>query len=569
MLSLAIDLETHSEKGTPDIMDDEVILVSAVFSDGREYLWDSLKKAPDWFSQILLDNDVLKLSHNAPFELSLIARDMGGIEPWPYWDTLAIERLLTQGLNEPCDLASTAWRRATWQLNKEVRESFKFGRRAIGDAEREYCLEDSRVLHPIHDKQVELVKDQGQHTAARIENCMSSIVSEMELSGIGFDNDLWESFKPIIAEKRNEALRTVWDMLGCDYQVSLFGDLSGGISLTSWQQTLPALRRVGIDLGSYGAGAIREHIYANVENEFTVTLLQAVLDFKKWDKALSWNYVNHVRDDGRIHSSFNPQGARTFRMTSSDPNMQNVSKPLSEDVNFRHAFRARPGYTFVGADYSQIELRVLAHLTQEKWYVDAFNEGKDLHTLAAEIVLKRALIDAIERNLGKVVNFGVVAFGGGAQTLQAEALKYGMVVPRWQARAYVEEFRNKNKRIEQWSKEQHQFMMLHGYLQTPLGHRRWFVNEDRITVARNTPVQSMAGGILKDGMDRMFLGFRQQGIPARIVLQVHDEVLVETPLEARYETRAVVEESLVAAGEEWITSVPVTVDSYISKTWEK
>ncbi len=576
---LAIDIETQGDDGDPDITRDKILIISAVWDDGTEYLFDA-KAVPQWFLRLLEDPDVLKLAHSAPFEIAFLKRDYD-VAVWPVWDTLGCERLLVAGLlGVSSGLKAVCERRLNRTLNKGIRDRFKLGASAIGDAEREYCLEDSRVLHPIYQQQKEELLERGQANAARTENVMAPIVAEMELTGIEFDAELWEQYLPLMKAQRNKALLFVWDALGCDYSTSLFGDPAGGVSLTSHNAILPALRKVGIDLENYRMKTLLEHILST-DNEDEQALLGNILCFKKWDKAYyGWNYPQHVSDDGRIHAHFNAQGSRTFRFTSSKPNLQQVSRPLKddpilhrfgalEDVNFRHLFRAQKGWILIGADYSQIEMRVLAELTQEKMYIDAFVNGEDTHQAAAELILKRALRNKDERNLGKIINFGVVAFGGGVKTIRSGAIGYGMRVTMEEAKRYLETFRESNPRIEKWGKESLRFMMQNGYLQTPGGHRRWLHGEERPTVAKNTPVQMFAGEILKDAMERLYWELRVQDIPARFVLQVHDEVVLETPIELAQQTQEIVHVSMRDAGNVWLKTVPTEVDGYISATWEK
>jgi DNA polymerase-1 len=246
-----------------------------------------------------------------------------------------------------------------------------------------------------------------------------------------------------------------------------------------------------------------------------------------------------------------------------------VSRP-KEDINYRHLFRAAPGYKVVGADYSQIELRILAEMTKEPRYLEAYRDGRDLHAETARLVMGTdGGISSEQRSVGKVINFGVLAYGGGAGVLCSEALNFDLLISVKDARRWIRKLREETPVVERWGQQMHAAMLSDGYIQVPTGHRRHFLGENRITVARNTPVQMFAGGILKDAMCRIFDRFSRESLDATMILQMHDEVAVEVVEEQAKYVEKVVREEMVAAGERWLHDVPVLVDSYISDTWEK
>lgn len=569
---VAIDHETYSRGDQIDVIRDKVVLTSVVFSDGREYLFE-FGRYPDWLPELLQDSKVLKLMHNVAFDALFFQRDLG-VNTENCWDTLATERLLTSGLEYDCSLNAVTVRRLGKSLNKGIRDRFsdpryKSGILSFSPEMREYCMEDSRVLLPIYQQQQEEIKAKAQTVAANLENFMGIIVKDMRLRGIGFDKDLWYQYLDVIRGRKAAAEEAVWQALGIAYSHDVFGGVQGGITLTSRDRVLKVLRRNGIKLEDYRATTILYYLHKNIETQPECVVLRDILAFKKWAKAATWSWVDNVHPvTGRIHPNFNPQGTRTLRFSSQGPNLQQVTKPY-EGVNFRHLFTAAPGYVMVGADYSQIEFRILAETTQEQRYVDAFLQGVDMHTLTAEAVLGRPLVDEKERNLGKAVNFGVTSFAGSYLALQGSALSYGMLIPKSTAQEYVAKIRQANRKVEAWGRKMLGLMKLQGYLETPCGHRRYLLHEDRETVARNTPIQMFAAGILKDSMVRIYKRFKKEGLDATIVLQVHDELVVECKESIAEYVRAVMVEEMEAAGRYWLKTIPVEVTSYISRTWEK
>ncbi len=563
---IALDIETNGH-GTIDVFRDKILLTSVVTQDGdyQEHLIEG-EQYPDWLLEDVQDKSVVKLVHNAAFDMKFIQHKFGVVAR-NVWDTLATERLLTAGKGFDCDLETVMWRRFSKKLDKSVRAGFS--RSQIGDREKEYCLEDSRSLFPLWMQQVKEVKANGQMIAAKLENCMGIVVADMELVGIGFDLDLWNEYVKIIEQKRDAVELDVTRRLGVPYMNGMFGGIRPSVRLTQRDRVLEILTSNGIKLNSYDSDDLQSFVHYSKDRD-KAEIVRLILEFKKWDKALDWEYDKKIHPlTGRIHASYNPQGADSFRFTASQPNLQQVVKPFSDDINFRHLFRAKEGYAFVGADYSQIELRILAEVANDPDYIMAFKDGLDLHKMAAEKVLGRPLTLKSERNLGKAVNFGIVAFAGGSRALMNSAADYGIFLTESEAKEYVDTIRRKSPVIERWGKKVLADMQRMGYIQTPIGHRRYLAGELRETVARNTHVSPFAAGIIKDAMSKMFWRLRAECDDTHIVLQVHDELLIECKEGESGKVRDIIVTEMKEAGERWLKIVPVEVDSYISRTWEK
>jgi len=558
---LACDIETKSVADKPDPYQDTILLTSVVWDDGREYVFDRLEY-PDWFIAALEDSNVLKLVHNASFEWKFFMHNLG-INMVNVWDTLAVERVLTSGKGMSCSLESVAGRRLNKKLDKSIRERFKSG--LVGEEEQEYCLEDSRVLFPIYQQQLRAVTETGQLFAAELESKISIIVGSMELHGIGFDIDLWGSYIPLIQTRITEAERFVWDFLEIRYCEDLFSGVGGGIPLTCRDKILGALKKKGLYLKDYQAHTLQEALFKSKHPE----VVQSLLDFKKWNKALTWNYPQFINPvTGRIHASFHATGTDTGRFSSSKPNLQQISKPFEKDnINFRHLFTASEGRKIIGADYSQIELRLLAHESGEEHYIESYSSGRDLHRYVAESVLGRKLKDKEERNLGKAVNFGIAAYGGSVPALRGSALEYGILLTEAEAKQYIRKVRKTNAKVELWGKRMHNLMRSQGWMQTPIGHRRYLVEEDRETVARNTPISGLAAGIMKVALVKIYDSLKEYD--ADIVWQVHDEIGVDCAEEQVAEVEPIIKRDMIAAWDAWIDDVPIEVDSYVSDTGEK
>jgi len=562
---IAIDIETKKNGAEPDPYLDPLLILSFVASDGREGVF-LRNEVPQWILEVLEDPSVLKLIHHASFEAMFLKHNFGKALK-NVWDTLAVERALTAGTSVSCDLASVADRRLGIRLDKSVRA--EFGNGLISDRGKEYCLQDSRVLPEIYKQQKEIAKKNGQLYVAELESLMAVVAGYMQLSGIDFDVDLWHKYVPMMEEKRAAAERLVWDYLGVAYSEDIFGGVSGGVPLSCTDRVLNALRQKGIDLSDYQSSTLETYLYSDVPEE-KKRIVSGLLEFKRWDKAVGWDYPKFIHPvTGRIHAKFNPQGADTLRFSCSDPNLQQVTRPFG-GVNFRNLFIAGPGHRFVGADYSQIELRILANESEEPSLLRAFLEGEDLHALAAEAILGRPIRDKSERNLGKVYNFGVRAYGGGPDALIGSALEYGIVMSQKDAKTYIARMKKADKQVEAWANRMYEKMTNDGYIQTPMGHRRYISGgKARPTVARNTPIQMFAAGIAKEAIKNLVENIDKAKVAADLVLVVHDEIVLRCQESEAEKLRCILEESMVQAGNSWLKKVPCLVDSYISERWEK
>ena len=241
-----------------------------------------------------------------------------------------------------------------------------------------------------------------------------------------------------------------------------------------------------------------------------------------------------IDKDGKIHAHFNQTVTATGRLSCTEPNLQNIPIRQAFGRQLRKAFV--PGsadYTFVGADYSQIELRVLAHMAEDPALIDAFNKGEDIHRTTAANVLG-VLPEEItieERSRAKAVNFGVI-YGMSSFGLSSE-----LHITRKDADAYIKAYFEKHAAVKSFMDEQVQLCKEQGYVSTILGRKR-YINEISASnymvrqvgerLAMNSPIQGSAADIIKIAMIKVYQKLRQQGLKSRLILQVHDELIIET-----------------------------------------
>jgi DNA polymerase-1 len=270
---------------------------------------------------------------------------------------------------------------------------------------------------------------------------------------------------------------------------------------------------------------------------------------------------------GRLHTRFNQTGTATGRLSSVDPNLQNI--PIRTEIGrrIRKAFRAAPGMKLVVADYSQIELRVLAHLSGDENLIKVFREGKDIHTQTAAWMFGLDLdqVRGEQRRAAKTINFGVL-YGMSAHRLSNE-----LAIPYAEAERFIERYFASYPRVRAWIEQILADARQKGYVETMFGRRRFVADLDsRIRSVReaaermafNMPVQGTAADLMKLAMVK--LQPELEGLEAHLVLQVHDELLVEAPADKAEQVAGVVREVMQKA---WALEVPLEVGTGIGENW--
>ena len=274
-------------------------------------------------------------------------------------------------------------------------------------------------------------------------------------------------------------------------------------------------------------------------------------------------------DTGRIHSTFNQTVTATGRISSTEPNLQNIPVRTELGREIRKAFVAQEGYVFVDADYSQIELRVLAHITEDEMLKKAFVEGLDIHTQTASQVFNvpKELVTGDMRRSAKAVNFGIV-YGIGDFSLAKD-----IHVTKKEAARYIEGYLNTYPGVRRYMEDTVRLGEEKGYVET-MFHRIRYIPELKASqfsvrgfgkrVAMNTPIQGSAADIIKIAMVNVWRELKAQGLKSRLILQVHDELIVETWEEELDRVKAIVKSGMESAVK---LSVPLTADVSTGRTW--
>jgi DNA polymerase-1 len=290
-------------------------------------------------------------------------------------------------------------------------------------------------------------------------------------------------------------------------------------------------------------------------------------------------------ETGRVHTDFNQAVTATGRLSSSNPNLQNI--PIRTDFSrrIRKAFLPEEGWQMISADYSQIELRILTHLSGEEVLIDAYNKGDDVHALTARLLLEKDTVSAEERRLGKTINFGVI-YGMGVQRFARET-----GVPQSHAKEFLQRFRQRYPKVFAFLELQERLALSRGYVETILGRRRTFhfdpgglgrhlgkdpleipldgarrggLEAQQLRAAANAPIQGSSADIIKLAMVQLHRELSQRNLPARMLLQVHDELVLEAAPEALAEVVDLTRQTMEGVIQ---LRVPLVVETGVGANW--
>ena len=301
-------------------------------------------------------------------------------------------------------------------------------------------------------------------------------------------------------------------------------------------------------------------------------IIEEIIEYRQLTKLKSTyadGLLKMIGDDGRIHTKFNMMVTATGRLSSTDPNLQNI--PVRDDLGseIRKMFVAEEGHVLIDADYSQIELRVLAHIADDKAMIQAFRENRDIHTITASQVfgVQPDEVTPELRRRAKAVNFGIV-YG-----ISDFSLAEDIGVSRGEAKFYIESYLNHYSGIKNYMKQVVESAKETGYVKTIM-HRQRFLPELKSKnfnirsfgerAALNTPIQGSAADIIKKAMLQVHRRLKAEGLGARMVLQVHDELIVEAPQEEAEVVARILTEEMQSVVE---LKVPLVADARMGKTW--
>lgn len=407
----------------------------------------------------------------------------------------------------------------------------------------------------------ELVNKEEMSLLAEIELPLAKVLAEMELCGFMIDPDGIRDFEKELSAKIEETEALVYEL--CGEKFNILSPKQLGVILFE-KLGLPAKKKTksGYSTDSEVLEDLRTYHPA----------IDAVLEYRKLTKLRS-TYVdgllNALAPDGRIHTRFNQKETRTGRISSLEPNLQNIPIRTELGSRMRGFFVAKEGYTLIDADYSQIELRVLSHLSGDENMIKAFTGGADIHTETASQVFNvpQDFVTSQMRSRAKAVNFGIV-YGIGAFSLGKS-----IGVSNKEAQDYINSYLAHYSGVDRYMKESIEKAKKTGYAVSAYGRRRYLpelsasnhnIRAFGERVARNMPIQGTAADIIKIAMVKVEQRLEAENLDAKLILQVHDELIVEAREDCAERAAEILKTEMENAAK---LSVPMEVDIGSGKTW--
>ncbi|HET6447080.1 MAG TPA: DNA polymerase I, partial [candidate division Zixibacteria bacterium] len=531
-----------------------------------DFVIDALKPALENPSQP-------KIAHNAKYDYAILRRY--GIEVNPIGFDTMIAEWLSDPASKHLGLKDLAFHRLGIEMT-EISSLIGKGRDQInfavvpielaapyGAADADITLRLALELEPeISEKGLgELMK--------HLEMPLITVLAAMEREGVGVDVDFFKEMSGKLDQRILQLEKTIYDVAGGLFNINSTQQLSDTLFI---KLELP---HDGLRKTKSGHFSTAADVLLGLKERDETGIIAEIIEYRELRKLKS-TYVDALpgmvnKKTGRIHTSYHQTGAITGRLASSSPNLQNIPIRTEIGQQIRRGFVARPGWTFLAADYSQVELRVLAHICQDDALVQAFRDDQDIHTTTAAAVFGVPVedVDYNQRRFAKAVNFGLI-YGMGAFRLARDS-----DLTRHEAEAYIDAYFDRFPGIRQYLDETKLKARTDGYVETLLGRRRYFpVFKSRQRINRqiemraereavNHPIQGTAADIIKIAMIRLHEQLNQS-YQARMLLQVHDELVLEVPDSEMEELRPLVIETMSTA---YPLDVPLKVEASSGKNW--
>ena len=524
----------------------------------------------DMLRPVLEDPSILKIGQNIKYDFKILARH--GVRMRPVEDTSLISYAMHSGLHRfSMDVLSARYLRHNPIPIKDLigsgRSAITFDRTAIGDAVR-YAAEDADItLRLWKTLSPRLARERAATVYQTMERPLIPVLADMEMAGIKVDRRLLTMLSSEFARRIDELQGEIHDAAGEEFNIGSPKQL-GTILFDKMQ--LPGARKV--PSGGWGTGAkVLEELVVE-GHEFP----SLVLEWRQMTKLKS-TYTDALQDrihpeTGRVHTSYVISGANTGRLASTDPNLQNIPIRTEEGRRIREAFVADDGNVLLSLDYSQIELRILAHIAGIDALKDAFDQGVDIHAMTASEVFGVPLesMDSQTRRRAKAINFGVI-YG-----ISGFGLARDLGISRSEANQFIDTYFERFPGIRAYMERTKEAARSQGHVTTVFGRRvhtpdinskgasRGFAERGAI----NAPIQGTAADIIRRAMIRIPAVLRR--MPARMLIQVHDELLFEVREDAVEDVanavRTVMEQADRPAAR---ISPPLVVDAGWAANWSE
>lgn len=573
-LSETQTLSVDTEGTSLDPYSSKLLLVQ-IATDTRSYVIDAQKVDLSPLKAVLESERPLKILQNAKYDYAVLKVGTG-ISLGSIYDTMIAERLITNGISREISLRALVEKYIGVRIDKTIRDEFSDPKNAalrgkFSEQQLEYAARDVHFLLDIFKKQYRALIQEGLVETAKLEFKTVPVVAEMELKGFLIDQKKWRIYLAELEEKRNQINKEIQlelRSLSSFTQVDLFGNEIDAINLDSPLQLLEAFKKMGVELPNTSEATLQKTDHP---------LAKRLLDYRQYEKMIT-SFGESILEKinpktGRIHPDFMQLGADTGRFACNNPNLQQIPA----DSGFRSCFIAAPGYKLVTADYSQIELRIMAEVSQDPVFLEAYLTEMDLHTLTASQMFRvpAEQVDKKMRFQAKSINFGLM-YGRGATSL---SLQIGTSVE--EAKSLLDIYFKTYQGVKKWLDKTGRDAVRNGYCRTLGGRKRIFILPDRDNPeyqrligsierqGKNTPIQGTSADITKYALIFLHDEIKKHNLDAHLISTVHDEIITEAREDIADKVAKIVEDQMVRAGKVLLKSCPVKVEVTIADSWSK
>jgi DNA polymerase-1 len=567
---LSLDTETTSTSA----IDAELVGLSFAVKEFEAFYVPISKKREEAlrivniFKEVYENEKILKVGQNLKYDLEVL-RNYGIVLAGPMWDTMIAHYLIQPELHHNMDyMAEIYLNYQTIHIDELIGPKGKNQKsmRSLPPSQvYEYAAEDADITLRLKNKlEPELKKFECEDLFYQIEMPLMPVLAEMEMNGVCLDTESLAETSKQFTNRMNEIEARIYELAGERFNIA--SPKQVGEILFDKLKIVEKAKKT--KTGQY---VTSEEVLQQLRNKHEI--VADILEHRGLKKLIG-TYVEALPKlinprTGHIHTSFNQTITATGRLSSSDPNLQNIPIRGEDGKEIRKAFVPEPGCLFFSADYSQIELRVMAHLSQDENMVEVFREGKDLHAATAANIYKKPIEEVTrdERTKSKRANFGII-YG-----ITIFGLAERLDIPRDEAKMLIDGYFATFPQVHKYMEKSKEVARQKGYVTTLFGRRRYLpdINSHNATVrgfaernAINAPIQGTAADIIKVAMIHIFNRFMAEGIKSKMILQVHDELNFSVYPEEKEKVERIVIEEMQSA---FPLSVPLVADSGYGQNW--
>ena len=567
---LSLDTETTSTNA----IDAELVGLSFAVEEHQAFYVpipenrEEAQKRVEIFRSVYENEKILKIGQNLKYDLEVL-RNYDIELKGKMWDTMIAHYLIQPELRHNMDyMAEIYLNYQTIHIDELIGAKGKNQRsmRELDPKEvYEYAAEDADITLQLKNKlEPELKKQGAEKLFYEIEMPLMPVLAEMEMTGVCLDTDSLAETSKQLTQRMLDIEQRIYELAGEHFNIA--SPKQVGDILFDKLKIIDKAKKT-----KKGQYVTSEEVLQQLRHKHEIVGL--ILDHRGLKKLLG-TYIEALPKlinprTGHIHTSFNQTITATGRLSSSDPNLQNIPIRGEDGKEIRKAFIPEPGCLFFSADYSQIELRVMAHLSQDPQMIEVFREGKDLHAATAANIYKKPIEEVTrdERTKSKRANFGII-YG-----ITVFGLAERLDIPRDEAKMLIDGYFDTFPQVHDYMEKSKEVARQQGYVTTLFGRRRYLpdINSANSVVrgfaernAINAPIQGTAADIIKVAMIHIFQRFKTEGIKSKMILQVHDELNFSVYPDEKEKVEHIVLEEMQNAFQ---MAVPLVADSGFGDNW--